>query len=147
MLDDTDRKIIELLKEDARLSVRKIADKLGLSPAAVSKRLNKLRKRGIIKKYTVILDEKYLQGICSLMLLIRLDKGVDPDEFASKLSELPEICICIRITGYYEIMATAKCNDTSEVNNLLKKIREMGNVAEITTSLIISRYKITPIFL
>jgi DNA-binding Lrp family transcriptional regulator len=81
------------------------------------------------------------------MLLIRLDKGADPDEFASKLSKLPEICMCVRITGYYEIMATANCNHTSEVNNLLKKIREMGNVSEINTSLIISRHKITPIFL
>lgn len=147
MIDDTDLKIIELLKENARMSVRTIAKRLGLSPATVSKRLNKLIREGVIKKYTVILNDKYLQATCSLMLLIHLDRDVDPDKFAADLSKLPEICWCIRVTGYYEVIAIAGCNNPLEVNELLKKIKKIGNVSEISTSLIISKHKITPLFL
>ena len=147
MVDEIDRKILSLLMDNARLSVREIGRKLGLSPAAVSKRLNKLEKNGIIKKYTVVLDEKIAEATCSLMLMIHVGRGVDPDTYAKKLSKLPEICWCIRVTGYYEILAVANCKNPSDVSKLLDKIKSINQVTEVSTSLIINKYKIRPLFL
>ncbi len=145
MLDETDKKIINILKENARLSVRKIARQLGLSPAAVSKRISKLEKEGVIKKYTAIVENEETSVACSLMLMIKVGRDTDPDIFGKKLSKLPEICICIRATGYYEVFALANCRKPSEVSRLLNKIKDLGKVDEINTALIIEKYKILPI--
>ena len=141
MLDETDQKIISILRKNARISVRKMAKQLNLSPATVSKRIAKLEKEGIIKKYTAIIEDENVETSCSLMLMINIGRETDPDVFGRKLSKLPEICICMRVTGHYEIFALANCKDSSKVSYLLNKIRRLGKVNEINTELIIEKYK------
>ena len=56
MLDDTDRRIIEVLERDARTSLRGIAEEVGVSLGTVSNRVKKLEENRVIKEYRVILD-------------------------------------------------------------------------------------------
>ena len=56
MLDNTDRNIIQVLEKDARTSLRRIAEEVGVSLGTVSNRVTKLEEAGIIKEYRVILD-------------------------------------------------------------------------------------------
>jgi len=56
MLDDTDRSIIRVLENDARTSMRSIAEKVGVSLGTVSNRVKKLEESGIIKGYRVLID-------------------------------------------------------------------------------------------
>lgn len=60
-IDDTDRELIRLLLEDARQSYRELADEVGLSPPAVSDRIDRLRELGVIERFTADLDRTYLQ--------------------------------------------------------------------------------------
>ena len=143
MLDEADQKIISILRENARMSVRKIASQLKLSPATVSKRIAKLEREGIIKKYTAIVEDEEIEANCSLMLMISISRETDPDDFGRRLSKLPEICICMRVTGHYEIFALANCRDSSKVSDLLNKIRELGKINEVNTALVIKKYKIS----
>lgn len=144
MLDETNQKIIDILKENARTSVRNIAKQLGLSPAAISKRISKLEREGIIKKYTAIIENKEIESSCSLTLMIKVGGEENPDVFGKKLSKLPEICTCMRITGYYDILALANCKSPSEVSGLLNKVKEWGRVDDINTALVIEKYKVLP---
>ena len=58
MLDDTDRRIIEVLERDARTSLRGIAEEVGVSLGTVSNRVKKLEENRVIKEYRVILDSE-----------------------------------------------------------------------------------------
>ncbi|MEB3772596.1 MAG: AsnC family transcriptional regulator, partial [Desulfurococcales archaeon] len=60
MIDEKDKVIVDMLRENARVSYSEIARKLGISEVAVMKRVKKLEASGVIKKYTVIVDYKKL---------------------------------------------------------------------------------------
>jgi DNA-binding Lrp family transcriptional regulator len=74
-LDDTDRRILELLAEDARRSYRGIADDVALSPPAVSDRVDRLRDEGVLEGFTIRLDRDRLTGRDPLLVEVRVPHG------------------------------------------------------------------------
>ncbi len=140
-LDELDKRIIKILQENARVGVRELARRLNVSPASISRRIRRLEDKGIIKGYTVITDDLILGRLCSLMLLISADANSDPDELCCKISELPETCLCLRTTGRYDIVALVECKDPQHVNELLRKVRKLGGISSLDTSLIIKTHK------
>lgn len=69
-LDETDRRILELLAADARRSYSDIADDVGLSPPAVSDRVEKLRASGVVRRFTVDIDRSELRGGTQLLVAL-----------------------------------------------------------------------------
>lgn len=74
-LDDTDLAIIRLLSADARRSYREIAEEVGLSPPAVSDRVDRLREQGIIRRFTVDLDRSLVQPQTPVLVELQADPG------------------------------------------------------------------------
>lgn len=77
-LDETDLEILRLLLEDARRPYREIAENVGLSPPAVSDRIDRLEEHGIVRRFTVDVDRTKLSGRVPVM--IRLDAEPDAVE-------------------------------------------------------------------
>jgi len=75
MLDDTDRKLIEALQEDSRTSMRKLAEKIGVSFGTVGNRLVRLEERGVIKGYGVRLDADKIGWDLTVVIGLRIVKG------------------------------------------------------------------------
>ena len=75
MLDDTDRSIIEVLERDARTSLRRIAEEVGVSLGTVSNRVKKLEEKAIIKGYRVILDSEKVGWGLNVVIGLRIQKG------------------------------------------------------------------------
>ena len=69
MLDDSDRRIIEVLERDARTSLRGIAEEVGVSLGTVSNRVKKLEENRVIKEYRVILDSEKVGWGLNLSLI------------------------------------------------------------------------------
>lgn len=84
--DDIDRQILELLLEDARRPFRGIADEVGLSAPAVSDRIDRLRDRGVIRRFTVDLDRATLATAEECLLTVRTSP-TDAETLATQLSE------------------------------------------------------------
>jgi len=144
-MDEVDEKILKLLQRNARISIRKMAKILGLSPANISRRIKRLEEKGIIRGYVAITDNDMLGANCSLLLLISVDGSTDPDMVCHRISEMPDICLCLRSTGQYDIVALADCSNPKHISDLLRRIREVGGIRNITTSLIIDKYKVMQI--
>ena len=72
-MDNIDIKILNLLKQNARMSASEIGEKINLSVSAVLERIKKLEKSGIIKQYTLILDPKLINKDVSAFISIGLD--------------------------------------------------------------------------
>lgn len=139
-LDEKDKKIISILLENARLPFTDIAKKLGITDVAVKKRLKKLEKNGVIKKYTVIVDPSKL-GYQDVALV-----GVDtePDkilEVAEKLSEKEYSRFVYLTTGDHMIMVEIWAKNNADLMKIIKEIGSLPGVKKVCPAIILDQIK------
>ncbi len=131
-LDDLDLEILRLLQVNARLSYRKIAERLGVSPATVLVRLRKLRRKGIVKGFTVEIDP-YKLGYQSLAyMLIRVDPRKIRKVIARLLKE-PYIVEIYEVTGDYHLLIKLWARNPSDLANIIDRIRLVDGVRDTNT--------------
>ncbi len=125
-IDNKDVEIIESLTENAKLSLTEIGEKLKLSSDAVSYRIKKLIKEGIIKRFGVIVN-KYLLGDQFYSLLLNLDESnkAKSEDFLSFAKTNEHINVLTKQIGEYNYVLDIDCKSNLEFNNLLKKIKEL----------------------
>ena len=75
MLDKTDRLIVEVLEKDARTSLRKIAEEVGVSLGTVSNRVKRMEESGVIRNYRVILDPDKVGWGLTVVIGLQIQKG------------------------------------------------------------------------
>jgi len=104
MLDKTDRQILELLQDNAELSVNDIADRVALSVSACSRRITRLKDEGYISRIIALLDRKKLNLPTTIFLLVRTGchSANWLDRFHQAVSEIPEIVEVHRLTGNFD---------------------------------------------
>ena len=120
-LDMTDRKIIGQLFKDSRISYRALARKIKKRPSTVHSRIKKLQDYGVIKRFTIeVDDEKLGRGLTVYMLVSgSLDKYLGKEMQAHK--NVREI---IGITGEHDLLIKLQFKDIKEFNNYLITFRE-----------------------
>ena len=97
-IDLIDRNILAILKQDARTSYRQIADDIGKTEATVRRRVNRLIEEKIIRKFTIVLDEKKLDNPTKATIKIQPDLN-RIKEITKKLIEIKEITDIFRLSG------------------------------------------------
>jgi DNA-binding Lrp family transcriptional regulator len=140
-LSELDRLVLNILKKNARLSVRKIAASVGVSPATVSRTIRKLEKTGSIKGYVALSDDAEQGYVCSLLILVRVDKDADSEQLAQAISKMDECCLCLLTAGTHDIVSLVACKDPMHANSILKKIRSLGKASSIEASFVTRRFK------
>ena len=142
VLDDTDLKLLKLLSDNSRRTLRELGREVGLSISAVRKRVEKLERKGVIKKYTVSVDYRKLE----LGLTAFLNLEVDPKELGKlvrQLSHYREVCEIHRITGNHNLLVKVRSRDVNSLNRFLEKItNSSGSVRELETLLAIESLEI-----
>lgn len=146
-IDQTDQKIITLLQENSKLSTRKLAKKTLIPITTIYNRIKKLEKAGIIKKYSIILDEKKLGKILTAYILMHYDISVwgkesTKKELKKQLLGLPGLEEIKYISGRYDILLKAKTTDMDELNNLiLTKLRKIPGIGQTETIFVLEEIK------
>lgn len=133
-MDATDLKIIDILQEDGRISMKELGSRVNLTSPAVSERVKRLEENGIIVGYTAIVDPKrmnlYVQAIVHVGL-----KVSDHERFKKLASEERNIIECHHVTGEDCMTVKVICADTQELELVLDKIQTIGSTK---TSIILS---------
>ncbi|MDT8717530.1 Lrp/AsnC family transcriptional regulator [Clostridium sp. 19966] len=138
-LDNTDIKILMELQADSRISIRELSKKVNLSPPSVTERIKKLEDRGIIKGYTISIDEKAL-GL-SIECLVKIDiKNSNFDKFKTFIYNHPRVIFCYRITGHSCIMVKLSVASISEIEEFVDSISRLD--ATTSTYIIFSEVPI-----
>jgi Lrp/AsnC family leucine-responsive transcriptional regulator len=139
-IDEIDRRLIEALNGDARLSVADLARLVGLSPPSVAERIRRLEEAGVIEGYTLKLDPSALGLALSAWLRIRPLPG-ELQTVADIVRSLPEIVQCDRITGEDCFLAKAHVRSVAELEKLIDKIipHAMTNTSIIQSSPVVPR--------
>ncbi|HMR43735.1 MAG TPA: Lrp/AsnC ligand binding domain-containing protein [Saprospiraceae bacterium] len=133
-LDDTDRKILAILMQDAQTPYRDIAEKLFVSGGTVHVRIKKMREMGIILGSQILVDYDKLGYDISAFLGIYLDKSSLYDEVATRLNDIPEIVGANYTTGLYNIFAKIICRDTNHLKEVLHdKIQNIPGIQRTET--------------
>lgn len=133
-IDKLDRKILNILMQDARTPYLEIARSCNVSGATVHLRIQKLENTGIIRGSRLIVDPAKLGvGICAF-LGIYLDRGSHFNEVVQELKKVPEIVECHYTTGIYSIFAKIYCRDTAHLREVLNdKIQAIPMVLRTET--------------
>lgn len=136
-LDEIDEKIIEILKKNARTPYTKIGEVIGLSEAAVRKRIKKLEKTGVIKKYTIEIEYKILGY---KMAWIGVD--ITPESLLNVLDKIKKTK-CVKNVyasfGDHDIMIEFLFKAQEELNNFIKKLEKIKGIVRICPAILIEK--------
>ena len=140
--DEVDRRIVDLLAKNSRLSVRKISKVIEVSPPTVSRRIRKLEERGVIKGYVSIIEDEEFGYDCRALLLIKVAGNSDPDKIIAEMRDNERICNLYSTVGNYDIISTATCSELDGLSDFIEKLRSIDGIAWIDSVLITQRQKI-----
>ena len=142
-IDGFDRRILEVLQTEGRISNQELAERIGLSPSPCLRRVRALEDSGVIAGYRAVLDSRKL-GLTLLALIhISMDRHT-PERFANfeeKVGALPEVLECLLITGQdadYQIKVIVRDMEAYQAL-LLNKITRIEGVSGVHSSFVMRR--------
>ena len=133
-LDDSDKKIVSVLKENSRQSFVEIGKEVGLSEAAVRRRVKRLTDSGYLRRFTVELDQS--TGAKALTF-IAVSPTVPIPEVSKSLKKLDGVEGIYEITGEYDILSNISGQNITEVNRCIDEIRRINGVSNTNTIIIL----------
>ncbi|MEM2454724.1 MAG: Lrp/AsnC family transcriptional regulator [candidate division WOR-3 bacterium] len=140
-MDDTDLAILRILQEDASMPFTEIARRLKMSESTVRKRVEKMKREGVIRKFTIIVDPPKM-GFNAIAII-----GIDVEptkilEVAQKLCELPETKYVATSTGDHMIMIETWAKDSKDLLKIVtEKIGRIDGVKKVCPAIILEKLK------
>ena len=142
MIDEKDLRIIDMLRENARIPVTEIASRLDVSESTIRKRIRGLEKNGVITQYTVVVDPSKL-GYNSVSMV-----GIDVEsthllDVAMRMTEFPEVKFVATSTGDHMIITEIWTNDSKELGRFItKNIEKQEGVKRVSPTIILENWKV-----
>ena len=142
-LDNYDRRILEALQQEGRLSNQDMADRIGLSPSPCLRRVRALEEAGIITDYRALLDAKRLGLNLMAILSVSMDRHT-PERFAgfdAAVAVMPEVLECLLITGRdadYQLKVVVRDMEHYQ-DLLLERITRIEGVTGVHSSFVLRR--------
>lgn len=135
-LDAIDITLLDLLQHDGRISNADLAQRVGLAPATVLRRVKLLEERGYIRGYTALLDPLQLDLPITAFIFIETDYTCSLDELAVTLGELPGVQEVHRTIGEWCILLKVRTQTPQSLEHLLARtIRRMAGIRRSETIL------------
>ena len=139
-MDGTDRRLLSLLRDDARMPVAAMAKSLGVSRGTVQNRLARLEADGTVVGYTVRLknasDDERIRAFMTVAV-----EGNRTDEVLKALRGDPAVCALHTTNGRWDIVAELRTESLEAVDKVLGRIRLIDGISSTETSLLLSTHK------
>ncbi|HLC27424.1 MAG TPA: Lrp/AsnC family transcriptional regulator [bacterium] len=137
-MDKTDLKILEILQDNCRISLRDIAHSVGLSSPSVVERIRKLEKKGILKGYRAIVDARNVGKDITAFIGVSVSHPQQIGPFEAEIGKLIDVLECHHVTGEHAFMLKVKTENTSTLENLISRVRSIEGVTQTLTSVVLS---------
>jgi Lrp/AsnC family transcriptional regulator for asnA, asnC and gidA len=142
-IDGIDIEIIRALQKDARANFTDIAKHCRVSTDTISKRFRKMRKNGIIRGTTILLNPKSFGYDCVASLGIRVDYPY-VEEVAEFVRKIPEVVVCNPSMGRHDMFAIAVLRNVGRLGQVKESIKGHPRVRDVTTSIWIDEILLCP---
>lgn len=139
-VDDTNVKILKALTEDARLSSRQVAKQCEISIGTALARTKKMEEEGIIKGYTVLLDQEKLGYELTVVTEITVSKG-RLLEMENEIARMPNVCCVYDLTGMSDAAIIAKFKSRDELSRFTKHLLSLPYVERTNTHVVLTTIK------
>lgn len=133
-IDEIDRIILLLLNDNAKLSNKEIADKVGLTVTPTYERIRRLERSGVIKRYRAVLDSKLMGKDLHVHCHITLKNHETASilDFEEKIIQLDEVVGCYNIAGDYDYTLHVEIEDMDAYHEFIRRtltsIKNIGNI-------------------
>ncbi|MHA2399148.1 MAG: Lrp/AsnC family transcriptional regulator [Promethearchaeota archaeon] len=139
-VDDTDKLILELLQEDAKITIKEIGEKTEKSPTAIRSRIQRLEKQ-LIKKYVALIDCSKLGYREMVMASLRVNATKPIELVKQEIESMEKIKYAYVVTGEYPLFIMAKCLNHQDSMGLIETLRNLPGVEEVKTEIVLDRIK------
>ncbi|MDD0810480.1 Lrp/AsnC family transcriptional regulator [Curvibacter sp. RS43] len=139
-MDDTDNRLISLLRQDARMSVADLAHKLGVSRGTVSNRIRRLEDQQVIVGYTVRLRPEAEPERIRAWMAVMVEGNQTRQVIASLLGE-PGVSSLHDTNGRWDLLAELEARSMAELGQVLERIRLISGIHNTETSIHLSSYR------
>jgi len=140
--DNLDISILRELRENAKISYKKLAEKLKTHPNTLMQRIKRLEKDGVIRKYSVDIDYQKL-GLEFRAIILMRTKNVNiaaTKEF-SNITRMPQVVSLYGTAGQYDAIALVEVHNIKELSEVIGNIQNAAGVSRTSTYLILTSYK------
>jgi Lrp/AsnC family leucine-responsive transcriptional regulator len=145
-LDRTDRKILEALQTDARLTNQQLAEKVALSASPCLRRVRALEERGVIRQYVALLDPAEIGlGLLAYVTVKLEKKGKMPvEQFTRAVLAWPEVVACYSMTGDMDYLMRVQVEGLDHYSRfIMEKLLKQPGVIDIKSNFVLERVKDT----
>lgn len=132
-MDELDRRILGILRRDSRTPYTEIADTVGTSEGTVRNRVERLVDEGIIERFTVATRTGNLKAMIEVSVAV----DVDTTDVSARMAEWNEVDFVWQVSGEADIVMVVDAADTGAVNELITKARDLDEVQNTKTRLIL----------
>ena len=142
-LDDTDKTILMHLQRDGRAQRNKLSEIVNLSVPSVSERMRKLEERGMIVRYSAILNDKKFNFDILAFISVEVEDSSMYNKFVEQALDEPEVLECHSITGDGSHFLKVRTSNTESFEQLLSRIQKWEGVSKTRSNVVLSSFKET----
>lgn len=137
VLDSTDKKILQMVQSNGRITNQELSEKIGLSPSPCLRRLKHLESSGTISSYVALVDPQAVGLAVTAFVRVRLDQQDDRHlaTFESAVDDFPEVMECYLMTGDADYQLRVLVESLNAFEDFLRqRLTKIQGVAQVTTS-------------
>ncbi len=140
-MDHIDYNILNILKKNARETASNISKTIHLSVSAVIERIHKLEESGVIKEYTIIVDESRTGNDMTALMEVSLGNPRYFDDFASAIKGMDTVVSCYYQTGDFDLLLKICCKSAAELEQIHRQIMSLEGVSDTRTHVVLKDVK------
>jgi Lrp/AsnC family transcriptional regulator, leucine-responsive regulatory protein len=143
-VDARDAAILAALQEDARATFAEVGRRVGMAPSSVHERVRKLEQSGVIKAYRAEVDPRSLGLFVTALVSVTPLDPRQPDDLPDRVREFPEVEDCHSVAGEENYILKVRTRTTSDLEDLLRRLREKAEVQTRTTIVLSTPFEHRP---
>jgi DNA-binding Lrp family transcriptional regulator len=143
-LAELDRKILEILQEEGRISNAELARRINLSQPAVHARRRRLEREGLIRQYVALLDRERVgyDLLCFVRVSLEKHQTQVVEQFREAVQQMPEVMACYFVTGDFDYLLQVVVRNREDLERfLVQKLTPTPGVAHVYTHVVLSEIK------
>jgi Lrp/AsnC family leucine-responsive transcriptional regulator len=137
VIDRIDRRIIDELRTDARISWRELAERVHLAPSSVADRVRRLEERGLILGYRAQVDPAAFGRSVRAVIDIGLPPALDPAVFEAKLAGRDEVAFAAYVTGESDYTIVVDCAGAAGLDAFIRWLKAEAGVARTESKFVL----------
>lgn len=139
IIDDLDRRLLMALRRDARIPVAVLAELLHVSRSTAQRRLDRLVESGVVRGFTVTVDEQYADLGVRAVCMVELS-GVSTPRMSRRLADIEGIEAVHTTNGRWDIVCELRAGSLPDLDDVLAAVRSVSGVRNTETSILLTSY-------